>query len=83
MLQQVSLRGANQPLSRYVEMVEEGDEVVFTRRGQPVAKLLPIIQKKRQLTSRQQQALKHLLKHMRKGYNLGGEKFDREAAHER
>lgn len=82
MLQQISLREANQHLSRYIDMVEDGEEVVITRRGEPVARLLSI-SKKRQLTTVQQQALKRLLARANKGYKLGCGKFDREAAHER
>ena len=42
MKQKVSLREANQHLSRYVEAVERGEEVVITRRGVPVAKIVRI-----------------------------------------
>lgn len=41
MKQQISLRQANQHLSRYVEEVERGHEFVITRRGKPVAVILP------------------------------------------
>jgi prevent-host-death family protein len=37
----VSLRDANQHLSRYVTAVEQGQEFVITRRRRPVAKLVP------------------------------------------
>lgn len=45
--QQVSLRDANQHLSRYVAQVEKGDEVLITRRGKPVARLTGIPERKR------------------------------------
>jgi prevent-host-death family protein len=38
----VSVREANQHLSRYLERVEAGAEVVITRRGKPIARLSPI-----------------------------------------
>jgi prevent-host-death family protein len=82
MLKQISLREANQHLSRYVEMVEEGNEVIITRRGQPIVQLTRVA-KKRQLTPVQQRVFKRLMARMCKGYNVGGKKFDREAAHER
>jgi prevent-host-death family protein len=40
MKQQISLREANQHLSRYVEAVQQGSEVVITKRGRPVARLV-------------------------------------------
>jgi prevent-host-death family protein len=40
MKQQVSLREASQHLSRYVEAVQKGSEVVITKGGRPVAKLI-------------------------------------------
>lgn len=81
-MQEVSLREANQHLSHYIDEVEQGAEIIITRRGQPVAKLSPIA-KKRALTPNQQKAWQRLLTHMRKGYHLGKEKFDREQIHER
>jgi prevent-host-death family protein len=38
--QQISLREALQHLSRYVDAVQRGNEVVITRRGRPVARLV-------------------------------------------
>lgn len=40
-MQQISLREANQHLAHYIAIVEKGDEVIITRRGEPVARLLP------------------------------------------
>jgi len=45
--QQVSLREANQHLSRFVAAVEKGAEVVITRRGVPVARLTGIAARRR------------------------------------
>ena len=70
MEQRISLREANQHLSRYIKAVETGDEVTITRRGLPVAKLVPIpIQ--RTLNSEQQAALERTKARMARGYNLG------------
>ena len=82
MKQQISLREANQHLARYVEAVEKGDEVVITRHGSPVAKLLGI-PKKRQLSLEQKVVWQKFHAQMQKGYNWGGKKFDRESAHGR
>jgi prevent-host-death family protein len=71
MKQQVSLREANQHLSRYVEAVERGEEVIITRRGKPVAKIVRIASAQR-LTTAQKAARERMLARMRKGYRLGG-----------
>jgi prevent-host-death family protein len=57
--QQVSLREANQHLSRYVAAVEKGGEVLITRRGNPVARLTGIPGHKR-LSHEQRLALTRL-----------------------
>jgi prevent-host-death family protein len=57
--QQVSLREANQHLSRYVAEVEKGGEVLITRRGKPVARLTGIPERKR-LSREQRLALTRL-----------------------
>ena len=55
MIHQIGIREANQHLSRYIAAVERGEEVIITRRGQPVARLVPVT-KKRQLTPEQKEA---------------------------
>jgi len=37
----VSIRDANQHLSRYLERVEQWTEIIITRRGKPIARVLP------------------------------------------
>ena len=37
----VSIRDANQHLSRYLDRVEQGVEIIITRRGKPIARVLP------------------------------------------
>lgn len=81
-MQQISLREANQHLSQYIEAVEQGDEVIITRRGQPIARLLPI-PKTRRLSRDQQVTWQRLFNQMTQGFKLGGKKFNRDAAHER
>ncbi len=82
LLQQVRLREASQHLSHYIDEVEQGTEIIITRRGQPVARLLTIA-KKRKLTHTQQKTWDNLLNKLRKGYFLGEEKLNLERAHER
>jgi prevent-host-death family protein len=82
MKQLVNIREANQHLSRYIDAVQEGGEVIITRRGLPVARLTGI-QKSAEMTEKQKQARKRALDRMRKGYSLGGQPPRRDALHER
>ena len=82
MIHQIGIREANQHLSRYIAAVERGEEVIITRRGRPVARLVPV-SKKRQLTPEQKAARKRMLARMRKGYPLGIGRIDRDSLHER
>lgn len=40
MKQHISLREANQHLSHYIESAEKGEEIIITRRGKPIVKLI-------------------------------------------
>jgi len=82
MKQQITLREANQHLSRYIEAVQHGDEVIITKRGVPVARLTTITQE-RTLTPDQAEARARSRERMGRGYPLGNEPFDRDALHER
>jgi prevent-host-death family protein len=46
-LEQVNMHYAKTHLSRLVERVEEGEEMVISRAGKPVAKLVPMPRSKR------------------------------------
>ena len=81
MEQHISLREANQNLSRYIKTVETGSEVIITRRGQPVAKLVPI-PIKRSLNPEQTAALERTKQRMQQGYHLGGKVPVRDDLHE-
>lgn len=78
----VSLREANQHLSRYVAAAECGEDIVITRRGRPVARLVPV-RKEKGLSAEQRRALKRTLARMRTGYPLGGGRLGREELHAR
>jgi prevent-host-death family protein len=54
--EEVALRDANQQFAKYVRAVEGGQSFVITRRGKPVARLVPIESGKRVLTPEQQAA---------------------------
>lgn len=79
MKQQITLREANQHLSRYIEAATQGDEVVITRRGKPVAKLVPITTE--QAVTPERHAAWKILQSSASGLNIG--KFDRDACYER
>lgn len=79
---QISLREANQHLSRYVRSVEQGEEVVITRRGKPVARLVPV-EGRRKLSAEQLAALERSLRRMERGADLGGRMPSRDELHER
>jgi len=78
----VSIRDANQHLSRYLEQVEQGVEVIITRRGKPIARVLPI-ESRLHLSDTQRAARERLRECMERGYALGGVRADRETLHER
>lgn len=82
MQRQASIHEVNQHLSRYIEIVEQGDEVLITRRGQPVARLMAVSAENR-LSGEQELALERSLARMQQGYDLGGKPADRDALHER
>jgi prevent-host-death family protein len=82
MAKTITLRDANQGFSRYVRAVEAGEEFVITRNGAPVAKLVPV-RAQRVLTPEQEAAWARAEAIMREGFDLGGERFDRDAAHDR
>ena len=55
----ISLRDANQGLSRCIREVEAGEDFVITRKGKPVARLIPV-DGERVLTADQEAALARL-----------------------
>ena len=78
----VCVREANQHLSRYLERVEQGAEIIITRRGKAIARVLPIETEPR-LSDAQRAARERLRERMSRGYSLGGARVDREVLHER
>ena len=82
---EVALREANQRFAEYVRAVEAGESFVITRRGRPVARLVPVAAGKRVLTPEQQAARARARERMQRGIDLGapGQRFDRDALHER
>lgn len=81
MQQQISLREINQHLSQYIHAVEEGAEYVITRRGKPVARIVPLVdvEEQRVLTPKQEAALERIRQRVEQGCFRGIGKIDREA----
>ena len=65
----VSAREANQSFSKLLQAVVEGEEVVITRRGKPVARLAPIEGAVRDAD--RQAEIDQLIAHLRGGVDLG------------
>ncbi len=82
MQHQISLREANQHFSRYIRAVEHGEELVITRRGKPVARLVPAAVEP-QMSPEQLAALERTRQRMRRGCDLGGSMPARAELHER
>jgi prevent-host-death family protein len=77
----LSLRDANQAFSRCIREVEAGEEITITRRGRPVARLIPA-EGRRTLTPEQEAALSRLEAAMRQGWPLHAGPLDRDALYD-
>jgi prevent-host-death family protein len=65
----VSAREANQAFSKLLQAVVEGEEVVITRRGKPVAQLTPIKSIARDVD--REAEIDRIIAHLREGVDLG------------
>jgi prevent-host-death family protein len=65
----VSAREANQAFSKLLQAVVEGEEVVITRRGKPVARLAPIENAARDADHEAE--IERIIAHLREGVDLG------------
>jgi prevent-host-death family protein len=79
----VSARDANHGFSELLSQVEGGEEVLITKRGQPVAVLSPY--RAAVMTAERQAAVAHAVKVMAKGLPWGSalRNFPRDDMHER
>ncbi len=77
----ISAREANQSFSKLLKRAEEGEEVVITRRGKPVARLVPMETPERK--AERAEAHERLMKSLRKGFHLGGIRVNRDEIYER
>lgn len=79
-MRSISAREANQSFSRVLGEAENGNSIVITRRGKPVAILMPY---RAELSQDREQAIERIVRLMRKGLPLGGRRFTRDEMHER
>jgi prevent-host-death family protein len=77
----VSAREANQHFSRLLGEVAAGEEVVITKRGRPVATLVPY--RGRPMTPEREPAIERLMARLSKGAHLGGVKVNRDENYDR
>jgi prevent-host-death family protein len=77
MTKTITLREANQAFSRCIREVEAGEEITITRRGEPVARIVPI-RRQRVLTPEQEAARSRTRARMEQGWHLGGGRINRD-----
>jgi len=82
MQQIINIRDANQNISKYISSLHKEDEIVITKHGKAVAKLIPVSEDKT-LNAAQQKALQRLLSRITEGYHLGGQGINRDELYER
>jgi len=78
----VSLMVANQEFSKLIKEVEHGEGFLITRRGRPIAKLVPHKADKT-ADSEWAAAYRRMMARLEEGASLGGLKVEREELHER
>lgn len=76
----VSAAEANRQFSRILGEASRGEDVVITRRGEPVARLAPI--GRDPLDPVRDAAFSRLLATLEQGVDLGGERFDRDSLYD-
>lgn len=76
----VPARQANQEFSKLLAAAADGEEIVITRRGTPVAKLVPVA--RRLSGAKREKAIKEMIEMMRKGIPMGGLKVTRDEIYE-
>jgi prevent-host-death family protein len=80
-MKKIAAREANQGFSKLLAEVAKGQEVVITRRGKPVARLVPVADYA--AARKRKAAIKRLLARLERGVPLGGLRATRDEMHER
>jgi prevent-host-death family protein len=78
MAQSISAREANQHFSDILGRAAQGESIIITRRGEPVAQLAPYSG-----SPKRSQAWDRLLATLETGLPLGGERFNRDELYDR
>ena len=78
----VSLMTANQEFSKLIREVERGEDVLITRRGRPIAKLVPHRADKN-ADPEWAAAYRRMIGQLEEGASLGGLKIRREELYDR
>lgn len=78
----VSLMTANQEFSRLIRDVERGEGVLITRRGRPIARLVPHTADK-SADPEWAAAYERMMAQLKEGASLGGLKVEREELYDR
>jgi antitoxin (DNA-binding transcriptional repressor) of toxin-antitoxin stability system len=79
----IGLREANHHLAKHIKAVQEGHEVIITRRGRPVARLTREPGEDRTRDPEWQAAYDRMVKLMEVGLPLGGVRVERDEIYER
>jgi prevent-host-death family protein len=80
-MRSVSAREANQHFAKLLGEAAEGEEIVITRRGKPVAVLAPY--RRAGMTPEREAAIAQIVAMMRSGLIDGAGRFSRDEMHER
>ena len=80
-MRHISLRDANQNLSKYIAEVEEGEHLIVERRGVPVAEILPF--RKRPGPEEREARWQAMLAVLDQGIDMGGVVPTKDEMHER
>jgi prevent-host-death family protein len=67
----VSAREANQQFSKILEAAAGGEEVTITRRGVPVARLVPVPREDAEAAAERERRKQEALAYFEKGVNIG------------
>lgn len=78
----VSLMTANQEFSRLIRGVERGEHIVITRRGRPIARLIPHGTDKT-ADPEWKAAHRRMMERLEEGVSLGGLRVERDTLYDR
>jgi prevent-host-death family protein len=79
----IGLREANHHLAKHIKAVEEGHEVIITRRGRPIARLTAEVGDDLARDPEWQAAYERMVRLMAEGLPLGGIRVKRDEIYER